>query len=174
MVDVMHLFVFALMFLITLGFINQTNPSAQEETQKKFNEMTCPMPAITGLWNASGTIQYSGATYNYPSVSNQTLTLTCTPIHTLDGFDYFYGTPLNAIGGTLIFIADYISEAFYKIQSFFSLLASILSPASFDLFGYTIDDIGLMGQIFVTSLYIVCYIFIGVGIYKIVNPFGGA
>lgn len=95
--------------ILVMGFIFQSSVVAIAEKQAR---LECPYPAISGLWNSSGTIVYTNATYNYPNVNNQTLTLTCTEVHTLNGFDYAYGSPTVSFAGFPFFIGDWLSELF--------------------------------------------------------------
>lgn len=85
------------------------------------NEVMCPWPAASGLWNNSGTITYTNQTYNYRAVNNNVLTLTCTPVHTPNGVDYNYGQPAVAIG-IFYFFGDVLSELGHKIVAFFTLV----------------------------------------------------
>lgn len=160
--------------LAIISIIGNSAPTSLANIQDQFDRLSCPMPSQTGLWNSSGVIQYSGATYNYPSVSNQTLTLTCTEVHTLDGFDYAYGSPTIPFAGFPFFLGDWISELFAnKVVAVFTLIVYVLSPANFNFLGYTIDDITGIALMFVISLYVFSYIAIGVMLYKIISPFAG-
>lgn len=158
-----------------MAIVGNSAPTSIALIQEQFDKFGCPMPSITGLWNASGVIQYSGATYNYPSVSNQTLTLTCTPVHTLDSFDYAYGSPTVAFAGTIFFISDWLSEVIVnKLGAFFTILFYILTPANFNVLGFTIADISGIALMLVIGIYALCYIAIGALLYKIISPFAGA
>ena len=155
--------------------VGNSAPTSIALIDEQFDRFACPMPSITGLWNASGVIQYSGATYNYPSVSNMTLTLTCTPIHTLDSFDYAYGSPTVAFAGTIFFISDWLSELIAnKLVAFFTILFYILTPANFNILGFTIADLSGVALMLIIGIYALCYIAIGALLYKIVSPFAGA
>jgi len=155
--------------------VGNSAPTSIALIQEQFDKFGCPMPAISGLWNSSGVIQYTNATYNYPNVGNQTLTLTCTPIHTLNDFDYAYGSPTLAFAGTVFFISDWLSELIAnKLAAFFVILFYILTPANFNLLGFTIADISGVALMLVIGIYALCYIAIGALLYKIISPFAGA
>lgn len=161
------------MFIVILGIVSNTGATATDNIQQQFDRLSCPMPSQTGLWNSSGVIQYSGATYNYEDVSTPVLTLTCTPIHTTDGVDYLFGSPAVALG-VFFYIGDYISELFgNKLVAVFTLIAYILTPANFDILGYTLADITGVALIFIVSLYSFAYIAIGIFLYKTISPFAG-
>lgn len=165
--------VFGVFIIAILAILSNTSATALTNIEQQFDKLSCPMPSQTGLWNSSGVLQYTGATYNYPSVSNQTLTLTCTNIHTTDGVDYLYGSPGVAIG-VFFFVGDYISELFAnKVLAVFTLIGFVLSPANFNFLGYTLDDIVGVPLMFVISIYVFSYIFIGAMLYKIITPFAG-
>lgn len=133
------------------------------------------MPAGSGLQNTTGIITYKNGTYNYPNVNTQTITLTCTEVHTMDGFDYFYGSPTLAGAGALFYVNDYVSEILVnKAGAFFTIVFFILSPANFNILGYTINDIGGVALMFIISIYALCYIAIAAMLYKMLSPFAGA
>lgn len=163
---------FGLILLIILAFISSQSPTNLSNIDKEFKRLTCPMPAISGLWNQTNVLQYTGATYNYRSVSNQTLTLTCTQIHTLNGVDYNYGQPTVAIG-VFYFAQDVLSSVLDKVLAFFTLVSIVLSPANFSILGYDINDLNTTGKAFVIAIYIASYIAIGAMIYKLASPFSG-
>lgn len=170
--------VFGLIFLAVIAIISNYAPTNQDTIQVLFDKLNCPMPAITGTWNSSGTIMYDGGRYNYNGnlgPSGTVLTLTCTPVHTLDGFDYFYGSPTLPFAGFPFWIGDFVSEIISnKLVAFFQLLSFVLSPASLNILGFTIADIDGLPLMFVIGIYLMCYIAIGAMIYKIISPFAGA
>lgn len=165
--------IFGLFVIAILAILGNSSATGVSNIEQQFARLSCPMPSQTGLWNQSGVIQYSGATYNYPNVSNQTLTLTCTEVHTTDGIDYLNGSPAVAVG-VFYYIGDYISEFFgNKVVALFTLISFILTPANFNFLGFTTDDLTGVPAMLVTSLYIYCYIAIGALLYKIITPFAG-
>lgn len=119
------LIILPVFFMIALAFIFSSSLSTVEQLS---NRIECPFPAISGLWNSSGTIMYSGATYNYANVSSPVLTLTCTEIHTLNGHDYAYGSPTVSFAGTMFFVGDWLSELFAnKVSAIFTLIITIVN-----------------------------------------------
>lgn len=173
MVDLMHLGSFSVVFIIIMGFVSNQNPTALAGIQDQLDRFSCPMPVQTGLWNNTGTLVYSNGTYNYANVDSQVLTLTCTEVHTLDGVNYYYGQPAVAIG-VFFYVGDYVSAILDKLLAVFTILGFYLAPINFEILGYTIEDLALLAQMAIISIYGFCYIMIGIMIYKIVSPFSGA
>jgi hypothetical protein len=106
--------VFPVIFIIVMGFIFQQNTA---QIQNLNERLACPNPEGSGIWNdtstnPAGIIRHSNGTYNYEAVGLPVNTLTCTEVHTLDGFDYFYGVPTVPFAGFPFFVADWLSEIF--------------------------------------------------------------
>lgn len=174
--------IFGFLIIALFAVVSNTGQTATANISNRFEELNCPMPSQSGLWslpnsNGQGTnstfLQYSNFTYNYPHVGNQTLTLTCTPVHTMDGLDYCFGCPTPPAVGVLIFVGDYVSEFFFKAGAFGQLIGYILTPINFDIMGFTIADLDGISLMVVIGLYIFAYIPIGIFIYKAITPFAG-
>lgn len=173
--NIVSIGIFGLIFLSVTGLINSTAPANLDNIQDLFDRMDCPLPSITGLWNNTGTIEYSGGTYNYPDVGTQVITLTCTQVHTLNGFDYAYGSPTIPFAGMPFFFADFISEVIAnKLTAFFELIGFLLSPANLSVLGFTVADASQFAQFIIGIIYLFCYVSIGALLYKIISPFAGA
>lgn len=163
-----------MLFLAVLAIVGNSGQTAISNITTQFDRLACPMPSQTGLWNNTGILMYEGATYNYPDVGNQTLTLTCTEVHTLDGFDYAYGSPTIPFAGFPFFLGDWLSELFAnKLSAIGTLIYFFITPANFDIFGYTISDLSGIPLMFVIVIYAISYIGIGAMAYKIISPFSG-
>lgn len=140
----------------------------------QINRINCPMPQASGLWNNSGTLMYQNGTYNYPSSGNKMITLTCSQVHTLNGFDYFWGTQNVTIGGIhiqtgipfagiIFFVGDWLGEGVDKIIAIVNLIAlNLIPPANIP---------PAVTNIVFFFIYIPMYIMIGVGLYGIFAPF---
>lgn len=172
--------VFGIIFLAVIAIISNYAPDNQDAIQDLFDRINCPMPAISGLVNVTGVITYSDATYNWRNGGGGTgaqppATLTCTEVHTLEDFDYLYGSPTVPFAGFGFFIGDFISEIIAnKLPALFELIGFLLSPASLNILGFTIADIEGFPLMMVIAIYIMCYIAIGALLYKIISPFAGA
>lgn len=163
-----------ILLIMIMAIVSNSGQTATANIQHQFDRIGCPMPEGSGLWNSSGTLQHSNFTYNYPNVNNQTLTLTCTEVHTMDGLDYCFGCPTPPAVGVLVFINDYLSELFgNKASAFFTIIAYVLTPINLNIWGFTIGDLSGVSLMLVIGLYIFAYIPIGIMIYKAISPFTG-
>lgn len=110
--------IFPLIFLAvsTMVFSGSIDDSA---IPTHMETIGCPMPTIEGYPNNMGT-------YNYASVGNQTTLLDCTAIHTLDGVDYYYGSPATIVGWAF-FVGDWLSVGIEKAQAVFGIASVYLS-----------------------------------------------
>lgn len=175
MVNIIGLGLFGMLFLAMLAIISNTSSTSIGNIQSQLNRINCPSPEASGLWNNTGTITRTGQTYNYPSVSNQTLTLTCTNVHTANGFDYCYGCPTVSFAGMMFYMGDWVSEIVgNKGSAIGTLLFFFLTPANFNILGYTINDLIGVPLMVVIVAYAISYIFIGAMLYKILSPWSGA
>lgn len=126
MSNTIYLVVFPLVFLAisTLIFSGNIDDSGIPAEMEKIG---CPMPSSSGLWNSSGTIMYSNGTYNYEAVGVPVNTLTCSNVHTLDGYDYFYGAPTVPFAGFPLFLGDWLSVAVEKAGAMFAIVGVYLN-----------------------------------------------
>lgn len=171
MVNVIALGLFGMMFLALLSIIGNSGAQSAANITTQFNKISCPLPEASGLWNNTGTLTRTGQTYNYPNVSTQTLTLTCTAVHTADGFDYCYGCPTVSFAGMMFYVGDWLSELVgNKGSAILTLVYFFVTPANFDVMGYTISDLSGVALMSVILLYAISYIFIGAMGYKLLSP----
>jgi hypothetical protein len=165
--------IFGFIIIMIFAIVSNSGQTGTANIQSLMDRLNCPMPSGTGLWNNTNVLTLDGGTYNYPNVSNQTLTLTCTDVHTADNVDYFYGQPAVAIG-VFYYANDYLSELFFnKVSAIFTMIGYILAPINFDVWGYTIGDLSGVALMVVIALYVFAYIPIGIIIYKTISPFTG-
>ena len=165
--------IFGFILIMIFAIVSNSGQTGTANIQSLMDRLGCPMPSSTGLWNSSNTLILNNFTYNYPHVNNQTLTFTCTDVHTADGIDYNYGQPLVAIG-VLYYANDYLSELFFnKASAVFTMIGYVLAPINFDVWGYTLDDLSGIAVMIVIALYIFAYIPIGILVYKAISPFTG-
>jgi hypothetical protein len=179
---------FGMIFLGLLGILGNSSPTSATNVYNQISKIQCPMPAISGLWNNTGTIVYQNATYNYAYAGSRTLTLDCSEIHTIDDKDYNYGIftiqPFftNGTGfqfgvpvGYGYYISDAISELFVnKGGAIGTIIAFFLTPVNFSILGYTISDLSGIALMFIIALYAVSYLFISAMLFKLFNPFGSS
>lgn len=171
----------AIIFLAIISIVSNSSATATANIDEQFDRLSCPMPAISGLWNNTGTITLTNATYNWENAGGGSgaqppATLTCTEVHTPQGIDYFYGASFvsPAVIGWAYFLGDWISElVFNKVSAFLTILFYILTPANFNVLGFTIADLSGFALMAIIGLYAISYIIIGVFIYKTISPFTG-
>lgn len=136
------------------------------------------MPANSGLWNdtrvvATGQLNYTLGTYNYAGVNSRVNTLTCTSVHTIAGYDYFYGAPTVPFAGVPFFIGDWISEGLDKLVAVIALGFSFVTPFNFSLLGYNLLAMPALAVVFVVLMYGMAYLFIGIMFYSMVSALRG-
>lgn len=174
--------IFGFLIIAVFAIISNSGQTGTANISNRFEELNCPMPEASGLWSQPASnglgdnstfLQRNGETYNVPSDTNSTLTLTCTPVHTAAGVNYAFGRGLGVAIGVFYYINDYISEFFFKAGALLQLIAYILSPINFDIMGFTIADLDGISLMVVIGLYIFAYIPIGIFIYKAITPFAG-
>lgn len=158
-------------FIIVMAFIFSSALTEIENLQERID---CPYPALSGLWNDTGVITLSNYTYNYEAVNLNTLTLTCTGIHTMDGYDYQFGIftiqPFFSNGtgfdfgvpmGWAFYVGDYLSEATVnKLTAYVEMIALFVNaPAQ------------VAGMDWYTYVNIVLIAFIILGGVMVIKPF---
>jgi len=163
--------------LVILALVSNTSATGIANIQKQFNRISCPLPVGSGIWNDTTTnpasFKFDNFAYNKRSVSNNTLTFTCSEVRTQHGVDYNYGQPAVAIG-IFFYVNDYIGELlFNKGGAVATIIGFILTPANFNILGFTLANISGVALMFVIGLYALCYICIGAMVYKILSPFAG-
>lgn len=178
---------FGMIIIALMGIISNTGATATANIGQQLDRLGCPMPSQTGLWNNTGTITYTNYTYNYEAVNLNTLTLTCSEIHTLDGYDYQFGVfevqPFFSNGtgfqfgvaiGWAFYLGDAISEIFAnKLVAIFTIVSYFLAPINFDIFGFTLADISGVALMVIIGIYIFAYLPIAIFLYKVITPFAG-
>lgn len=187
MVDLMHLGMFAIIFLALLGIVSNSSESSLLHIEQQMFLMNCPFP----IYNGEATVNsIDGYTVNY-TVSKSNLIknnfngtrFDCT-IDPLSGppqigvstaiLQYgastFWGTiPYGWIG----YLSDTLGNLLDRMQAMFTIVGFFITPSNFNILGYTLGDLSGMALFVIVAVYAMCYIFIGIMIYKIVSPFSG-
>lgn len=161
MVDNFYLIVFPLIFLAisTIIFSGSIDDSGIPSEMAK---ISCPMPSISGLWNNTGTITYSNGTYNYEAVGVPVNTLTCSEVHTIDGFDYFYGAPTVPFAGFPFFLGDWLSVAVEKAGAMIAITGVYLTATI---------PIDLVTEVPLLAIpYGIIFLMEGYGLYNAIHP----
>jgi hypothetical protein len=147
-------------FVISLGSSGETFTAINTQ----INALNCPMPQFQGSpFPYPNPTSFTNMTYNTRSASNTTLTLTCTNVHTPNGFDYCYGCPASNTIGFFLFTFDYISEAVHKVTALFTIVGFAVTPP--------LEIPSSVSSLIFLFVYIPMYILLGFGIYKGVSPF---
>lgn len=153
-------------------------------------KMQCPLPIYNGIdelyETETGSQIFGNITYSNVIGNNTEGTFyRCIWDETIEQPSYTiitkqYGVMcFNVIPcGYFAFLSDSISVAGEKLLAFLSLVSSFfvsaLNPFEFEILDTGLADLPTWGQAFVVGIFIFAYVGIGVGIYKIVNPFGSA
>lgn len=185
----MQWFVFSVFLLFILGFMTAQTVLGSTKVQIDVMKLQCPLPIYNGIDNLylleTGFQVFGNITYNTSVSSNTTGTfydcqwdaITETPSFSLIFKEY--GTMCFSVipCGYFAFLSDSISITGEKLLAFLSLVSSFfvsaLNPFEFEILDTGLVDLPSWGQAFVVGIFVFAYVGVGVGIYKIVNPFGG-
>lgn len=185
----MQWFVVSILVLFMLGFITSQTVLASTKIQIDVMKLQCPLPIYNGVenlyLNETGLQVFGNITYGDSVTENTTGTFyECQWDSTIDSPTYSiilkeYGTMCFAVipCGHLGYLSDTLSVAGEKFLAFLSLISSFfisaLNPFEFEILDTGLADLPSWGQAFIVGIFVFCYVGIGVGIYKIVSPFGG-
>lgn len=181
MVDLIHLAMFGIIFLILIGFVSNTGESFNNIEDQMFL-MNCPLPISNGI-----------ASFGSPAITGFSLNYTVSYTNATDGTGTFFectasdglfGASISTKGygdtlfsaipiGFLGYLQDSLTTLFQRIQALFTLISYFVTPANFNILGYTLADIGAFGTFMVVAIYAFCYIVIGIMLYKVISPFSG-
>lgn len=168
------------------AIINNSSSIGIENTEFQMFLMNCPYPIFDGIatnatisgFSVDYDITYGNGTDNQGSFficfnANEGLELPIAESVSIVIKDYG-ATAFDFIPyGWLGYVADWFSSAFQKGGAFFTLVSYIVTPANFNVLGFTLEDLGGIGLLFVVFLYALCYISVGAWVYKTISPFGG-
>jgi hypothetical protein len=178
--------VFGIIFLIILAIVSNSSEESQERIQNQMFLMNCPLPSFDGRWNSTNvTIEGFSVVLNDTAGVDyggegtvfrcQIAPLTPFPAFQVNMSNKNYTeTTLGFPTGWFVFAGDFIGASFKKITEMFVLIGFFVTPTNFNILGFTLNDIAGIPLMFVISIYALCYIAIGILIYKVVSPFSGA
>lgn len=145
--------------------------------------MNCPFPINGGV--ASNT-NIDGLTVTYDLVrdnSTEDYHLTIFTCEIVDPNIPLYQASTEVLTTTndwfnvgqsyLAYLMHSIFAFFSKMQALFTLIGFFVTPTNFNILGYTIADLAGIPLMIVVAAYALCYIFIGVWLYKVASPFSG-
>lgn len=178
--------VFGIMFLIILAIVSNASEDSQENIQNQMFLINCPLPSFDGQYNATNvTIDGFAVILNQTTVSygGDGTVFRCL-IAPLTPFPAFQVTmtnknyqSVNAFGfpdGWFFYAGDFIGSALQRINQLFTLIGFFVTPTNFNILGFTLADLSGIPLMMVITMYALCYIAIGILIYKVVSPFSGA
>lgn len=183
MVSLFSMALFGIFTLIVMGIVSNTSQTAITAVENQIFLINCPMP----LNGAIGTLdQIDGLTVNYTIVhdndtSDYHITVFICYIDSITGNlsanteIYTSGTDwFSSTTGTLFYLSAGITSLLGKVVSFLTIFSFILTPANFEVLGYTLDDLSGISVMVVVGLYITAYVFIVVWLWVTFNPFKGS
>lgn len=183
---------FSMVLLFVMAMISNTGEQSTEEIEYQVWLFNCPDPIYHGTIEDISDIVIDGFKItNYTIVQDEVsggffgfstfngTQFTCTRDSVTHEFQLTittkeYGkTVTNFPVGWFGYVGDMLSNVGVKLQVFATLIMFILTPANFSVLGFTLADLSGLAVVFLVGIYIFCYIFIIVWIYKMVSPFSG-
>lgn len=183
MVDLIHLGMFAVIFLALMGFVSNTSVASQNNIADQMFLMNCPLPIYNGIptlhtiegFAINYTVSYTNATDGQGAsfeclADGGSTTFFAQRIVKDYGQTLFDFIPI----GFLAYLSDSITTLFQRVQSMFTLISYFVTPTNFNILGYTLADLGTFALLIVIIIYAICYIVVGIMLYKVISPFSGA
>jgi len=174
------------MFLVTLQLISNAGFESQLKIQRQMFLINCPAPSYDGEYNASNVDIDGFAVLLDTAPANVTFgglgtVFRCfvDGLSTPPGYEVIMSnkdyqvTTLGFPSGWFIYAGDFIGSSFQRLTQVFTLISYFVTPTNFNILGFTLEDLSGIALMMVVSLYALCYIAIGVLVYKILSPFAG-
>jgi|SRR6185436_4491673 len=179
--------VFCIILLAILGLVSNTSETGLNAITSQMVLSQCPLPTYDATATIDPVHPYIGFQLNYTLTygtggSNATgsyfkcyIDLTSNPEYQINIQDKDYGATLFGFipYGWLGYIADFLTTLWQRAVAVLTMIGYVVSPTGFNIFGYTISDLVGLVLMLVVLVYIICYIFIGILVYKIISPFAG-
>ena len=177
---------FGIIFLIILAIVSNSSEDSQIDIQRQMFLMNCPLPIyngdVTNLDIIGFSVNYT-VTY-YQSITNFNGTFfecsyTPNPDPDLDlsvnAISKEYDSTLFSVIpiGWYGYLADFLVTIFARLEAMFILIGFYVTPTGFNILGYTINDLSGTALLVVIGIYGLCYVAIGIMMYKILSPFSG-
>lgn len=183
MVNLFHLAIVSMFILIMMGIISNTNQTAFTAVENQIFLMNCPYPINGGIANNTN---IDGLTVTYDlirdnSTSDYHLTLFDCVVTDPDIPTYAASTTVlttandwfNAGANNIIYIMNYIFSFSKQIQGALTLFSFILTPANFEILGFTLSELSGSALMAIVTLYLFSYAMIVTWLYVTFNPFKG-
>jgi hypothetical protein len=170
---------FGIIVIMIFAIVSNTSTTGLSNIDVQFLRITCPLPINAGVASnltiTGSTLSYD-VTYDTSGGDYHVTTFHCGDGNVMGASTTVYTTANNWFNvglGYLFYISEVISKLFQSLIGLMTLLSYILTPINFNILGYTIADVSGIALMVIIGIYIICYIFIGIFIYKAVMPSGG-
>lgn len=184
MLTLFHMALISMFILMIMGIVSNVNQTAFTAVENQIFLMNCPYPINGGI--AQNT-NIEGLTVTYDLVrdnSTQDYNLTLFDCEVTDPDIPLYAvsttvltTPndwFNVAGSYLAYLMNYIFSVTGQVNGALTLFSFILTPANFEIMGFTLSDLSGSAVMIVVGLYLVSYAIIISWLYVTFNPFKGA
>lgn len=176
--------IFGVLFLIILSIVSNSSTESLRNIEEQVFLINCPLPIYDGIAVLNSINGYSiNYTVTHGNTTEGDGTLFICSIDSITGA-FTASTVIKPYGsasffdvipiGWLGYVADTITSAFDSVYHVFVLLSFFITPTNFNILGFTLDDLTGQALFMVIAIYGLCYIAIGILIYKVVSPFSGA
>lgn len=183
-INLFSLAITGMLILMIMGIVSNTNPTAFTAVENQIFLMNCPYPINGGIaenTNIDGLIVTYDLVRDADNSTTYHLTIFSCSIIDPDIPTYNAGTTVYETNnnwfdvGTsyLAYIMNYIFAFTSQIQGALTLFSFILTPANFEILGYTLDDLSGVAVMVVVGLYLFSYSMIVSWLYVTFNPFKG-
>lgn len=172
------------MFLIFLGIVSNSSSDSLDNIEEQIFLINCPMPIFNGIAILNSIDGYSvNYTVSY-NVLNGTSTEGTKFICSIDSITQAFtaSTSIEPYGASLFdtipfgwlgYLADFMTSIFQTLQAVFTLISFFVTPTNFNILGFTLNDLSGIPLFSIIALYALCYISIGLMLYKLISPFSG-
>ena len=184
MVSLFYMALFGIFMLMIMGIVSNTSQTAIEAVENQIWRINCPLP-LNGARPEPSSLDIQGLTLNYTILYDNSTDYHVTVFHCDNdpitgglraNFEVYTATTswFDTTTGTLFYASATITQLGQKVVAFLTLFSFILTPANFEILGYTIGDLTGAGLAVVVGIYIVAYVFIAIWIFtEIAGAIGG-
>lgn len=183
MMSLFHMAIIAMFILVMMGIVSNTNETAFTAVENQIFLMNCPYPINGGIANNTN---IEGLTVTYDLIrdnSTEDYHLTLFNCEVTDPDIPLYGASTTVLTTSndwfnvgqsyLAYAMNYIFAFSAQIQGALTLFSFILTPANFEILGYTLDDLSGIAFAVVVMLYLFSYSMIVAWLYVTFNPLKG-
>lgn len=160
---------------MVMALISNSSEGSIHRVENEIYLMNCPLP-LNGAYPTN--LDIVGLTVNYTTIYDNSTEYNVT-VFKCDinefgepriGAEVYTATAdwFNTTTGTLFYASSTITALGQKAVHFLALLSFIITPANFEIMGYTLDDLSGLALGVVIGLYVISYVFIAVWIFTIV------